>query len=463
MKKSIFLAVAAVAMTACSNDVDLGMKDANKQTADNAIGFEVRNSNMSRANLESAGHYNFGVFGYKNATTGEAAIMEDYLVGFNGTDASGKKVGYFFSDGQTTNGDGSNAVPGLSKWAYEKLGKDSSTDYKYTGNEGYYKNGCDNPNDDDTYYMSNWANQFLRYWDKSTSWTNFYAYSPYYHSSDYENSKVSFDNNDHKMTFPAGYIQAGYNDVTKYEYLYAATSVENGQYRNDVALTFKHLNSKINITFYEEIEGYKVTMIDLVSGVGISAAPSDLDDSTDPDTYTYGTVYKSAGASLTFGSANNNTGDPTVAASNFTGTAYSNTEYIQFKKPTASFIATNKPDAISKTENYSPDTYYAIPKDNNTGLMFHVSFKLTNEDTNETITVSNATVYVPKANCNWEAGKWYRYIFKITKNTTGKTENPGTVDPADPKPSDPALFPIVFDGIEIDGWGTETDSDHNIN
>ena len=63
MKKSIFLAVAAVAMTACSNDVDLGMKDANKQTADNAIGFEVRNSNMSRGTqgLEATRHSNFGV------------------------------------------------------------------------------------------------------------------------------------------------------------------------------------------------------------------------------------------------------------------------------------------------------------------------------------------------------------------------------------------------------------------
>ena len=55
MKKSIFLAVAAVAMTACSNDVDLGMKDANKQNADNAIGFQVLNKNMSRANLDAAG------------------------------------------------------------------------------------------------------------------------------------------------------------------------------------------------------------------------------------------------------------------------------------------------------------------------------------------------------------------------------------------------------------------------
>ena len=94
MKKSIFLAVAAVAMTACSNDVDLGMKDANKQTADNAIGFEVLNKNMSRATLQEKGHYNFGVFGYKyvnsGTVTGVPTIMENYLVGYqNKTDKKG--------------------------------------------------------------------------------------------------------------------------------------------------------------------------------------------------------------------------------------------------------------------------------------------------------------------------------------------------------------------------------------
>ena len=82
MKKSIFLAVAAVAMTACSNDVDLGMKDANKQTADNAIGFEVRNRNMSRAqNLQDTKHYNFGVFAYKTAVSTSQTAFDDYLVG----------------------------------------------------------------------------------------------------------------------------------------------------------------------------------------------------------------------------------------------------------------------------------------------------------------------------------------------------------------------------------------------
>lgn len=463
MKKSIFLAVAAVAMTACSNDVDLGSKDANKQNADNAIGFQVLNKNMSRANLEDAKHYNFGVFAYKNATTGEAAIMEDYLVGFNGTN-----VGYYFSTAQTTAGDGNNAVTGKSKWAYEKLGYD---DYTYIGSEGYYNKNTDK------FYMSNWANQFLRYWDKSTTWTNFYAYAPYYNAN--SGTEVTFDNPNHKMTFPNGYIKDGYNDPSKFEFLYAAKHVELGAYGNDVQLTFKHLNAKINITFWENIEGYKVTMAKLISTpdeIGISAAPSVGDTGSGTTSYAYGEVYKTAGATLTFESSNNNTGDPTVVADNFinktkyTGvnkneTNFNDNEFLKFAAPTADPIATSKDDAIAAgtNNNFSATTYYAIPKDNNTGLMFHVSFVLTNEQTNETIKVQNATVYVPSTNCNWEAGKWYRYIFKITKNATGETGNPDPIVPGDPNPGKQALYPIVFDDIQIDDWGTTTDSEHNIN
>lgn len=116
MKKSIFLAVAAVAMTACSNDVDLGMKDANKQTADNAIGFEILNKNMSRADpekLENAGHYNFGVWAYKS-TDADHDIMANYLVGYFGFG-----VGYQqFNDRTTDDGKTSSDLVN-SEWAYE--------------------------------------------------------------------------------------------------------------------------------------------------------------------------------------------------------------------------------------------------------------------------------------------------------------------------------------------------------
>lgn len=465
MKKSFFLAVAAVAMTACSNDVDLGMKDANKQTADNAIGFEVRNSNMSRAqNLQDTKHYNFGVFAYKNVAT-NPAIMENYLVGYSGTN-----VGY-----KTTSSD--QTTIGQSLWAYEKLGY---LDYTYEGSDGHYIK-------DNFEYMSNFKTQFLRYWDKSTDWTKFYAYAPYIKGSEKTSGEdpltkdvVTFDNDNHKMTFPAGTIKDGYDDPSKYEYLYAATKVENTAYGNDVALKFKHINSKIMITFWEDIAGYSVKMINLreagtgVTEVGISAAPAKIETGN----YLYGTLAKTASATLTFTDPDK-IADPIINSSTFTATTYysgsdadkTNNEFLTFKAPLADKLATQRPDAVSTTgvnNNFSGTVYYGIPKDSACGLTFHCSFELTNEQTGETITVKNARVHVSAANCAWKAGKRYIYVFKITKAATGTTGDPGTIIPGDPNvPSENALYPIVFDNIQVEDWTDVTDpsgdGSHNIN
>lgn len=471
MKKSIFLAVAAVAMTACSNDVDLGMKDANKQTADNAIGFEVRNSNMSRATttqgLEATGHYNFGVWAYKDKDATHA-IMANYLVGYFGSN-----VGYKLdTNKQTTYGETDGNLSDLkSRWAYEGLG---TSEYKHTSNTAgkkYYLSS-------DNFYMSNWSFQYLRYWDYSSASTNFYAYAPYIHGSEtgdpLKKGVVTFDNNTHKMNFPAGTIKAGYDDPSKYEYLYAATKINVGDYGKDVALTFKHINSKIMITFWEDIAGYSVQMIDLVSGqTGVSAAPAKI---VSNNAYEYGTLFKSAGAVLEF-KGSDNIDNPTVTAATFnyrvsyTGedapTAENDNEFLKFETPEATTLAANRQEAVAGSyptnKNFSKTVYYAIPKNNDTGLTFHCSFILTNEQTHETITVQNARVHVKAANCNWQAGKRYIYVFKITKDATGTTGNPGTIIPGDPSTGNQALYPIVFDGIQVEDWENPIEIDYPIN
>lgn len=472
MKKSIFLAVAAVAMTACSNDVDLGMKDANKQTADNAIGFEVRNSNMSRTdlNLQATGHYNFGVFGYKDAAS-NPAIMVNYLVGY--MDGTNFKGYYMTTGNQTTQGDAAGKEQGKSMWAYEKLG---SADYTYNSEDGYYKYT-------QTDYMSNFQHQFLRYWDYSASWTKFYAYAPYIHGTGngdpLTTNAVDFNYGTHTMTFPAGTIKDGYDDPSKYEYLYAATKVNYGDYGNDVKLTFKHINSKIMITFWEDIAGYSVKMINLreagagVTKVGVSAAPAKYES----DTYKYGTLAKSVGATLTFTDPDF-IGDPTIESSTFTNPVYyqagaevSGNEFLTFEAPVADKLATTRDNATQNpgsNDNYSKTVYYGIPKDNTCGLTFHVSFVLTNEQTQETITVKDAKVFVPAANCEWLASHRYIYVFKITKKVTGSTGTPTVINPGDPNvPTEKALYPIVFDNIQVEDWvdviNPDGDGSHDIN
>lgn len=439
MKKSFFLAVAAVAMTACSNDVDLGMKDANKQTADNAIGFEVRNSNMSRAALEAEGHYNFGVWAYKD-TDPYHEIMGDYLVGYMNSTAH---EGYKFGTPQTTLSE--------SLWAYEKLGTSEYTLNALGSGEHYYLATTD------LRYMSNNQYQYLRYWDKSSSHTNFYAYAPYVNKAFTTTSGVTYNNGSHTMSFPGKSIVAGFDDRDKYEFLYAAKEVQNGNYGNEVELNFKHMNAKIRITFYEDIEGYQVTMKPLKDGTYnfISAVPAIIGTPT----YSYGDVFKTAGANIVFSGTSYETG-----AVSITDTEKYTTQ-LEFKVPEAPFIATNRGAATSTPEsnnNFSKSIYYAIPKTNSTGLTFHVSFLLTS-DTEETILVKNATVHVDKDYCNWQANKAYTYVFKITKNTSGKTED-NSIDPNDPTPgNEHALYPIVFDNCTVEDWEPAPDSEHDIN
>lgn len=443
MKKVLFLTAVAVAMTACSNDVDLGSKDANKQNADNAIGFQVLNKNMSRANLEDAKHYNFGVFAYKNSQA--ANIMDNYLVGYFGAGYGYKKFD------KTTTGGMTSSDKGPSQWGYEGLGTAQYGATEHTFELNYYK-----PTQTD--YMSNLDYQYLRYWDYSSLSSNFYAYAPYIHGT----NKVSYDNGTHTMTFPVGAIKDGVDNESLYEYMYAATKVPVGDYNKAVTLQFKRLNAKINIAFYEDVAGYEVILEKLVDGtVDISAAPATWNGTN--HVYSDG-LRKTAGASIEFKTPNYT--DATVTNNYIGSQIYNSGEYLKFVLPSAhEAIGTTKGEALGtkKNSSYSQTTYYAIPKENTNecGLTFHVSFTL-KSTTGETIKVQDARVYVPHTVCKWEANKAYTYIFKITKDATGTTGST-TPDPSNPEIGDGALHPIVFDGITIAEWTDATDSEHNIN
>lgn len=441
MKKLFILAAAALMFTACSKDSEV--VPSQEKNDNTAIGFQVLNKNMSRAtSMESNGHYNFGVWAYKNVTPPAVpTIMENYLVGYHGT---GK--GYKMASGDQT-------TLTESLWAYEKLGYG---DYTYAGSEGFYTK-------DQTFYMSNVEHQFLRYWDLSSANTEFFAYAPYINSA----TPATFDLTSKTITFPDGTMKAGYDDTSLYEYLCAYTNVINTEYKNDVQLEFKHMNSRIRIVFYEDIAGYDVKMIDLDADAGIIAVPTKF---TSPDNYTYATtsLAKEASASAKLGATIDFSTKPTGTAF-YTGTAGDaidaniGDKALVFETPTANTLSEDRTTAVNgyvPNEYYSATTYYGIPHDSSCGLTFRVSFQLTST-TGEVINVYNAGVHVDAANCVWEAGKNYTYVFKITKNANGTTGP--TTPKVDPNPGDQALYPIVFDGITVSDWVNADDIDKDIN
>lgn len=461
MKKFIYLAVGVALMASCSSDFDLSEGGGNAGGSD-VIGFQMRTGNTSRATtgLQSAGHYNFGVFGYK-ANDKVNPIMGDYLVGyFDAANGYAPKAG-------STWGDQPGVADGTSYWMYEKMGFGQFT--------GTYAGETVNPN---TPYASNNEGQYLRYWDKSASQTCFYAYAPYVNTGATHKTVTYVDgtpkgesSDTYVLTIPSGTIKHGFDDPSTYEFMYASAKVLSADYGHDVSLKFNRLNAKVNIKFWEDIEGYSVRLIDLTADYGVAATPSIKDGTSNKYGYKLGKIYTENGAKIQF-----NEHAAFQSMKQYEGVTTS--APLNFKTPTASLIGENRVLATP-----SPSTYYAIPKGSDaevlangainytttgtldallkeTGLTFHVSYELIST-TGEKITVTDATVHVPKDYCNWVANKHYTYIFRITKNSNGST---GTTTP---KPEDPevptvnALYPIVFDNCVVEDWTTE-DSEWDI-
>ena len=242
MRKLLLITAYSALIASCTNDTELNGGN-NSESKQNTIGFEVlhRNSITTKAgksNLQEAGHYNFGVFAYKNISSSSSQqVMNNYLVGYKGIN-----VGYNLTDANQTTLSSSN-------WAYEKLG---SSEYTYDGTDGYYKK-------DETFYMSNNANQYLKYWDKSSESVDFYAYAPYING----NQTATFATDTKIMTIGNDGIKDGYDDRSKHEFMYANKNVLNADYNNEVQLAFKRISAKMQIKFYEDIAGYQVQILDL--------------------------------------------------------------------------------------------------------------------------------------------------------------------------------------------------------
>ena len=503
MKRLFYISIAALLFTGCSSDeiIDNGGKD-NRQVP---ITMSANKSNITRAsNLESILHYNFGVWAQKVKTGSNQTVMENYLVGYGGTN-----VGYDHRNSTTHNSSAGNADDHQSPWFYEGLG---NTEYTYSGEEGFYKAS-------QNAYMSANQNQYLRYWDLAYTNTYFYCYAPYKK----EGVTIKMNNDGSAtMTFEETAIRDGYDnplnssykvgtdenpslDRSLSEFMYAGVKATNQELK-DITVPFHHMGAQLFIRFYEDVPGYKVEILDLngdngtiVSTAtddqkkGIQATPA-LKPATGT-TYGSGSYYTTSGATVAFSSANglgtlNLDFDnsitssenlmfyaPSTTASDYSSSNIPNgfaANLTPYNGLSSTIHQTIKEKVSTGTQEYSwsPTIYYPVaqPTTQETGFTFHVTFRIIAEDNQEVITVHNATVFVPAESSDatpvsmarWESNKRYIYTFKITRNATGTT-NPNTeIDPTNPTPdTEKSLYPIVFDGCTVEDY-TEQDSDHEI-
>lgn len=458
MKKSLFFAVAATVLSGCASDELVDVSVPNTGTSHSDIRFTISQKNTTRgySDLNKTGHYNFGVFAYKS-TDKVNSVMPNYLVGYYDPEN-----GYGTQTGSTF-GDQDGVADGFSYWMYEGMG---NKEYN-----GTYAGGALTAD-----YTSNNENQYLKYWDNAADYTCFYAYAPYINSgvkltaTYVDGTAQSATGADtYVLTIPNGTLKDGYDDPSLAEYMYASTKVEKANYGHDVALQFHRLNAKVNIKFWEDVPGWKVRILDLSSShEGVQAAASVHDNTSGQYGYKVGKYYTSNGIKVQFGYANTPVTDPVEMQ--YKGVMADNTTTLKFKSPTVAEIGENRYEASA-----SATTYYAIPKGQGnvladgsdfnttgvaedadlvkTGFTFHVSYELTAQDTGEKIVVKNATVHVPYEYCNWKSNTHYTYIFKITRDSNGSTDENPTIDPTDPEvPTVQSLYPIVFDNCTVEEW-----------
>ena len=387
MKKTVFLAAAAVALASCSSDELVNNSAVNEAP----IAFNVGQKNITRGDavtsskLEDAGYYDFGVWAYKTKSGSSALVMNNYQVGCAGYSS-------FTKDG-AKKGD----------WFYEGLNS-----------------------------------QILRYWDLSYTNTNFYAYAPY-------NTAVSFDEGTKTITVPASVNQAG----TDHDVIYAGTKMTNSSH-DKVPLEFKHLGAKVNLKFYHNIPGYKVELLEVTSGGNdIQATPATPGGTSYVDAHYFtkakatikynDNMVPTASVDVTGeGNSDDNlvfklpNGSKEVPAET-TGTQ----NYLE--SPTTYYaVAQPKGSTTGFTFHVS---FQLTATDNNEVI----TVKDARVFVPASVTEAGNTTYIAA----WQPNTKYTYTFKITKDTKGTTSG-ATPDVDDPTvPDTPALYPIIFDNITI--------------
>ena len=164
------------------------------------------------------------------------------------------------------------------------------------------------------------------------------------------------------------------------------------------------VNPKVRVGIYETINGYSVQNVKFYTGTTTIQNNCTLFAATGNETF-----------NIDFGVLNSNTLSVTSSNPSFAGKA--------------------------------ADNYYTScpPNEEGSDLTIKCDYTLTSTDgSGEAINVKGATATIPAEYTKWEANKAYTYLFKITKDTNGKT------DP----------YPITFDAVVVDfknnKIGTET-------
>lgn len=427
MNKYLIIAASALALAGCSSDDFLGDGSGNGQNSANSMitfggetGKILRAANDDKKGAEAAGllDKNFVVVGFKGSKT-DAANNENYAFDHY-------NVNYVDGTANTTESNTAN-------WEYVNQKMD------VRGAAGSLAQGGA-------------KQQTIKYWDHSCDSYDFIAFSMGKGHADADGTTTTYAKPtavDKANLATAAYTLTG--DVNTLGECYISdmkTVLEADYSKKAVAMSFRHLTSKVRIALYETVSGYVISDVKFYDAA---------EGETNSENGTlFGTFNNKGTLTVYF---------PTTGTDN-EGNSDHNKAHVSFEAATTDGIVSKKEfgtvnynnqvegeilekkgylSQTAATPSYCGDAkeYYqtVLPAEGNSQpANLRIDYKLTATDgTGEVINVKGATATVPAKYTEWKSGYAYTYIFKISQNTNGSTGGGST-----------GLTAISFDAVVID-------------
>lgn len=421
MNKYLIIAASALALAGCSSDDFLGDGSGNGQNSANSmITFGGETGKILRAANDKTGgdaalllDKNFVVVGFKGSKT-DAANNENYAFDHY-------NVNYVAGTANTTESNTEN-------WEYV--------------NQNMVVRGADKP------LAEKAQQQTIKYWDHSCKSYDFIAFSMGKGHTDAGATTYATPTAVDKANLAtAAYTLTGDVNTLGECYISDMKTVQEPDYnKKAVAMSFRHLTSKVRIALYETVPGYVISDVQFYDADGNASSNGTLS----------GTFNNNGTLTVYF---------PTTGTAKVDNKDY-NKAHVKFKAATTKGTVSKKEFGVVNYNNQLEDqipagtiylsqnaatpsycgaaaNYYqtVLPAEGESQpVNLRIDYKLTATDgTGEVINVKGATATVPAKYTEWKSGYAYTYIFKISQNTNGSTGGTST-----------GLTAISFDAVVID-------------
>ena len=428
MNKYFLYAASVLALASCSSDDFLGENSGNGQNAANSvINFGGETGKITRADNDHVGKdaagllgNNFVLVGFKNAN-GELKYAFDHY-----------NVNYVDGTAETTESN-------TKGWEY--VNQDMTV-------KGAGKSLA----------QSGAKQQTIKYWDHSCASYDFIAFSMGKgNAAEGTTTYATPTSVDKDNLAKAAYKLTGNVKTLGECYISDKKTVKKADYKKEaVAMSFRHLTSKVRIALYEIVPGYVINNVQFYDAEGNEhngqGTLSGKFNNNGTLTVYFPTTeeFKADGsknpdynkAHVEFSEAQP---EGTVKCLEFGTVNYNNQKENEIKDANEENVTEKYLSQTAANPSYCGATanYYqaVIPtEDKSEPANLRIDYTLTATDgTGEVINVKGATATVPAEYTKWKPGYAYTYIFKISQNTNGSTGG-----------DDKGLTAISFDAVVLE-------------